>query len=291
MEPRIKGVIEDLTQLRPILDDVLCLDMKLDDTEDLMGVSIKVTDGGDKPEEIIWLELIENSELDVHVHPDVDDLIESKVLWTVLYCISANLKEEEPEVWGDLKATEIAEEIYENRQEKGKYTEELEKNVREYLEESLGEAEAEGLVEIPEEELPDEITLELVLEDVLEMIMNHNDEDALVLVDFFNKIVKLSGLDLQVGVSKVNLETGEESEPQFKLDEGKSEIGRVKPKGGREEHGLLEQDYVIQNLAIIIEQLLSEKGDKKGEITFLNELVFERIQIEKLLEVIFPEEE
>lgn len=281
-------------ELNTIREGCFVIDIKLDDEEELLGVSLKTETTEESIEEVIWMEIFDKDELSINVSPDIEGRTEyTQDLWAVLYCISANLRREEEEIWGGLNTSEIAEKIYDSRVERNDYTEELENEIRwnlGELEEVQEEVQEEDYYVIPEEELPEELILDIELETLMDMLKEYGEEESIVVVDFVNRLAELNGFDIQLGVTTVNLETGEESEPEFYLGDGISKEGYVEPVGSREKHGLLEQDYVIMNSTAIVENLLSERELDKEAITFLNQIIFERIQIEKLIEAIFPEE-
>lgn len=283
MEPRLKDVLEDLMELGTIREGDFVVDIKLDDSQEAFGLSLKTEVESGGVEELVWIEVTDNEELAVNVNPDVDKRTEyTQDLWAVLYCISANLKKKEGEVWGDLDVADIAEEIYDSRL--------LGNNLTKTLEEELAKGIEDNYETIPEEELPEELILDVEMDTLMDIIKEYGDKEAVIVVDFINKLTELNGLDIQIGVSTLNLETGEETEPEFYLNEEEIEEGEIKPVGVRREHGLLEQDYVIVNSTALIEELLGGGQDNNSAISFLNQLIFERVQIEKLLEAIFTEE-
>lgn len=279
MEPRLKGILEELTELKPVREELICIDIKLDKEHDVIGLSIKTTEVEDEPEEIIWIEQIDNGELDVRVHPDIDDKGISQEFWTVLYCISSNLKKEEEEVWGDLETTEIAEEIYNSREERADVTAELLK----YM-----DIDEVPLEEIPEDEVPEQVELVLNLEELTDLISEYGDDEAQLLVEFVNNLAAMSGLDLQMGLTVIDSETGEEVDPNNFL---KTREGYFEGIGERQKYGLMEQDYVIKNASAMVNNLLAKNSKDKDALVFLNQLIYERIQIEKLLGTIFPGED
>lgn len=266
-------MIEDLTMQRPIKEERYVLDLILDDSEEVVGVSIKTTE--EKKDELIWIETLSDGGLGVTVNPDLKDIEEDQQdFWVLLYCISANLKNKEETIWGDLTISEIAEDIYASRKECHSSGEELTELLKTY----------EGLELIPENELPEEIEMVIDLETLTDVVASYEDDEALIVVDFINIIAELSGEDFQIGVTEVNTETGEEKPPKFHIGDGEEEVIKPKPepepKTQIRETEMLEPNYVIKHLSSLINYFIGLEETGLDAIAFLNQLVYERAHIQ-----------
>lgn len=270
MNERLKLVINELKELNPIKEEDFNMHMVLDKNDAVLGVSIKSSFEG-KPEEVIWIELLEGTELDVEVHPDiVEKEKDTQGFWAILYCLSANMKKIDSDKWNDLNTSEIAEEIYKGRQEKVEYTEELENSI---LESANKETEKDTA------ELPKEISITIDTALLTDIILSYNDDEVEVIVDFINVIAELSGIDVKLGLTE---------EPENAVGEtDTSEKGLTKT----DTLGLMDTNYVINNLTVIIQQLL--EGDEEVDkvlLTFFNQLIHERVKLEEYLQELFGEE-
>lgn len=259
MEDKYKKVIKELTSLSPIKEEVFLLEVLKDEDDNIIGVGINENKEGISIE-AIWVEVVERR-LTVKVTPEAESMVENRQeLWTVLYCLSSILRKECEETWGDMSTSEIAEELYEGRLD------------------IYGEAFSgvtEGSLELKK------VTLKLDIEDTTELIMSHEDHEIITIVNFINTLAEISGSELNISV------LGTEGE-EILYGETEGTLKDIK-----EEVGILESGYVNHNISILIDSLLAGKDIRKYKdiLTFLNQIVYERVQIDSFLEGLISGEE
>lgn len=279
LKARLNRVAEELKQLNPIVEKKFVMDLIVDNEDEPLGISIKSTEE-ENHTEIFWIEVLEDKGLEVKVHPEVtDEKVNPQEVWTILYCLSANMKREDEHIWGNIDTSEIAEEVYSSRQEDlNKTTEGLENN----LIEALGKRK-EGPTEKEVIEPPKEIELTIDTDLLTDIVLSYEDQaEAEVVIEFINTLAELSGLDFKMGFMD---EYGKIKE----VENLESETTHIKEVNDMlAEMGILEPNYVISNLSTLINQHLElDEKINKDKLIFLNQLVYERLKIEELLEKIF----
>lgn len=281
MSNKLNIVVKEIKNLGLIKDDKLVLDLIYEDGDNLQGVSVKDL-GLEDSKELFWVEILEDNGLDVSIHPDIDTVAkDTQEVWAVLYCLAAVMKKEDEHIWEGSDVSEIAETIYDSRRTE---LDVIEEEVKETLLETL----EKGKVNTDKElvDMPDEIDITIDTELLTEIVLSYNSEEAETVVGFINTIAKISGVDFKMDLVDDEGELQEVEETNYA-----KAIGSLKEEV-MGEMGILEPKMVINNLtAMINHELATTKELDRDKLTFINELINERIKIEIMVDELFGGDE
>lgn len=258
---RLNTVVNKLSELEVVKNHKYGTIIIQDDEGDPLGISI-VDLEGETSEEIIWIEDRDNKGITIEVNPDVsDEDPDVQEFWTVLYCVTAIMKELDKDMWGEFGVTELAEMIYEKRKkgfmQLGEFTTE------EVKEETSKKPESEALH-----------TVDIDLESLVDLILAHDTEEEVeTLTNFINALADLNGWSFGLDIlDDTDLETEYTDEGEVLQDEFRDSVGILNPM------------YTINNLSTMMnEELLKTEKDNKDVLMFLNQLINERVRIEELI--------
>lgn len=268
-------IIKELAELKPIREDKFVLDLIMDTKDKVVGLSIK-DKSHKKPKEVMWLEEDkEDSVLNVEVHPEVSSNdSNTQEFWTILYCVASNVKKVDGDVWDGISSADIAEEIYNSHTELDDEYKDIDKTVRNNLEKKT-------LPEKPKEEFSGIINVDIDVDEVVELALTYDDEEVEVIVDFLNNLSNNLGLDIGIDILKEDDELVKEDSERINTSKEEDTKGLNNLKS---EIGIMGNNYVNHNISTLINAFLQLEGEvDKDTIIFLNQLTYERVQIDNFL--------